>query len=50
MLAALNTKETHSKHSKQKYDDVPNYRIVDLVMIRNFDKKSNWDAKYMPNF
>ena len=50
MLAALNTKEAHSKWSKHKYDDVPNNKIGDLVMIRNFDKKSNWDAKYIPNF
>ena len=45
MLAALNMREAHSKQSKQKYDDVPNYKICDLVMIRIFDKKSNWDAK-----
>ena len=43
MLAALNTKEAHSKQSKQKYD-VPTYKIGDLVMIRNFDKKSNRDT------
>ena len=35
MLAALNTKEAHSKQNKDKY---------------NFNKKSNWDAKYIPNF
>ena len=29
---------------------MPNYKIGDLVMIRNFDKKFNWDAKYIPNF
>ena len=50
MLAALHTKEAHSKQCKQKYDDLPNYKIGDLVMIRNFDKKSTWDAKYIPNF
>ena len=32
------------------YDDVPNYKIGDLVMIKNFDIKSIWDAKYIPNF
>ena len=29
------------------------YQIIeigDLFMIRNFDIKSNWDAKYVPNF
>ena len=50
MLATLNMKEAHSRQSKQKYDNVPNYKIGDLVMIRNFNKKSNWDAKYVPNF
>ena len=35
MLAALNMKKACSKHTKLKYDDVPNYKIVDLVMIRN---------------
>ena len=42
MLAALVMREACSKQNKQKYDD--------LVMIINFDKKSNWDAKYIPNF
>ena len=50
MLAALNMREARSKQSKQKYDDVYNYKTGDLVMNRNFDKKPNWDAKYMPNF
>ena len=45
MLAALNIKEACSNQSKQKYDDIPNSKIVDLVMIRNFDKISDWDAK-----
>ena len=50
MLAALNMKAAHSMQIKQKYDDVPNYKIGDLGMTRNFDKKSNWDAKYIANF
>ena len=50
MLTALNTKEAHSKQNKEKYDDIPQYRTGDLVMIKNFDKKSNWDTKYIPNF
>ena len=50
MLGTVNTKEALSKQSKQKYDEIPNYKIGDLVMIRNFDKKANWDAKYIPNF
>ena len=37
MLAALNTREAHSKKGKQKYD-IPNYKIDDLVMIKIFDK------------
>ena len=50
MLAALNTKETCSKQSKQKYDDIPQYKMGNLVMINTFDKKLNLDAKYKPNF
>ena len=50
MLAALNTKESCSKQNKDKYDDVPQYKIGDLVKIKNFNKKSNWDAMYIPNF
>ena len=50
MLAALNTMESHSKQNIEKYDDIPHYNIGDLVMITNFNKKSNWDAKYIPNF
>ena len=50
MLAALNMKEAHSKHSKQNYDDIPSYKIGDLVMIRNFDKKYNWmQSVYLPS-
>ena len=29
---------------------MPNYKLGDLVMIKIFDKKSPWDAKYIPNF
>ena len=29
MVAASNTKKGHSKQSKQKYDDVPNYKKGD---------------------
>ena len=36
MLAALNTKEAHPKQSKQTNDDIANYKIGDLVMMRNF--------------
>ena len=50
MLAALNMREVHSKQTKQRYDDAPSYKIGYLVMIKNFDKKSTWDAKYIPNF
>ena len=39
MLAALNTKEASLKLSKEKCDDTPQYKIGDLVMIKNFDKK-----------
>ena len=50
MLAALNTKEANSNQYKDKYDDVPHYKIEDLVMIKNFNKKLIWDVKYIPNF
>ena len=33
MLAALNMREAQSKKAKQKYDNVPNYKIGDLVLI-----------------
>ena len=39
MLAVLNKKEAHSKQSKEIYDDIPLYKIDDLVMIKNFDKQ-----------
>ena len=42
MLAPLNTQEAHSKQSKDK-NDIPQNNIGDLVMIKNFDKKSNWE-------
>ena len=42
--------EAHLKQTKQKHDDVPNYKTGDLVIIRNFDNKSYLDAKYVPNF
>ena len=37
MLAALNTKEAHSK---QKHDNIPQFKIGDLIMIKYFPK--NW--------
>ena len=43
MFAALNMGEAQSKQTKQRHDNVPNYEIGDLVMIKNFDKKSTWD-------
>ena len=49
-LAALNTKEAHSKQNKDIYEDIPQYKTGDLVMIKNLNKKSNWDPKYIPNF
>ena len=36
MLAALNMREAWSKQPKQKFDDVPNNKIGDLVMIKKF--------------
>ena len=37
-MLALNTKEACCKQNKDKYDDVPQYKIGDLVMIENFNK------------
>ena len=50
MLTALNTKEAHSKQKCDKHDNVPMFKIRDLIMIKNFDKKLTWDAKYVTNF
>ena len=50
MLAALNTKEAYSKQNRDKYDDITQYKIGDLIMIQHFDTKLNWDAKYILNF
>ena len=49
MLAALDMREAHSKQSEQKHDNEPHYKIGDLDVIRHSEKKSNWDAKYVPN-
>ena len=38
MLASLNTKDECSKQNIDKYDDIPQYKIEDLIMITNFDK------------
>ena len=38
MLAALNMREAQSKQAKQRYDDVPIYKIGVLVMVKNFGK------------
>ena len=53
MLAPLNTKEAHSKQNIQnieKYDDIPQYKIGGLIMIKNFDKKIKLGTKCIPNF
>ena len=50
MLAELNTKDACSTQNKDKYDDIPPYKKEDLVKIKNFQKKPNWDAIYLPNF
>ena len=50
MLAALNMSKAQSKQPRQKYDYIPSYEIGDLVMIKSFDRKGTWDAKYIPNF
>ena len=39
MLAVLNTKRAHSKQNTDKYNDIPQYKIGDLIIIKNFNKK-----------
>ena len=41
ILPAINTKEAHCKQNTDKYDDIPQYKIEDLIMIKDFDKKSS---------
>ena len=43
MLAAINTKEAHSKQKCDKHGDAPKFQISDLIMIKKFDKTFNWD-------
>ena len=50
MLTVSNTKEACSKQKHDKNDDIPQFKIRDLIMIKNFDKKLNWDTKYVPHF
>ena len=38
MLTTLNTKEALSKEQCDKHDDVPKFKIGDLIMIKNFEK------------
>ena len=45
MLTALNTKEAHSKQKHERHDDVPKFKIGDLIMIKNFDKKIDMGYK-----
>ena len=49
MLAALKTKEAHSKQNKDKYNDVPHYKIEDLVMIKTLIK-IKLGCQVIPNF
>ena len=50
MLVALNTKEASFKQKCDRHDNVPKFKIGDFIMIKDFDKKSTWDAKYVSNF
>ena len=45
MLAALNTKETCCKQNKDKYDDVPQYKMEIYSWLKNFNK-NHLDATY----
>ena len=37
MLASLNTEVAQSKQNTEKYDDIPQYKIGDLTIIKNCD-------------
>ena len=50
MLARLNTKEAHSKQKCDIHDDIPKFKMCNLIVIKTFDKKSNCDKKYVTNF
>ena len=50
ILAALITKKAHCKQNRDKYNDIQQYKIGDLIIIKIFIKKSNCDVKYIPNF
>ena len=50
MIVVLNTQEEHSKQKCGKHNNVPQYKVGDLVMIKNFDKKLTLETKYVPNF
>ena len=50
MLVVLNTKELHSKQKCGKHNNVPQYKIGDLVMIKKFEKILTWETKYVANF
>ena len=45
MFTALNTKEAHSKQDIDIYDDIPQYKIGDLISIKNFDTKIELGCK-----
>ena len=46
MLVALNNKEAHSKHTHViDMMTVPKFKISDLIMIKNFNKKSELGCK-----
>ena len=38
MLAGLDTNDAHPKQSKDRYDNAPEYKIRDLIMIKNLNK------------
>ena len=50
MLPVLNTKEAHPIQICDKHNDIPEFKIGVLIMVKNVYRESNWDTKYVPNF
>ena len=50
MLTAFNTKEAPSKQKCDKYDDVPQFKIGDLIMIKISTKSQTGMQNRYPSF
>ena len=50
ILAELNTKEAHSKQKHDKHDNIPQFEIGDLIMIKNLNKNGTGMQNMYPTF